>query len=86
MYKYRNRRLNEGKMGKDQLKDISQQNQDIIKKDINQPNLNNYESFRNQRNDFKRSFENDMGSNQNKNLNKNNNINADKNNLRNNNK
>ena len=68
MYKYRNRRLNEEKRQQDQLKDISQQNQEKIKTGINQINLNNYTTLPNQRNVFKRNFGNDTDLKQNENL------------------
>ena len=56
MYKYRNRRLNENHLEKEQ-KGITQQNQEEMKTRRNQ--LNNYESLPNQRIGFKRNFEND---------------------------
>ena len=72
MYKYRNRRLNEEKRQQEQLKDISQQNQDKIKTGINQINLNNYANLPNQRNVFKRNFGNDRDLNQNESSDRNN--------------
>ena len=83
MYKYRNRRLNKDKFEKEQQK--STQNKEEIKKEINRPNLKNYETVPNQRNVFKRNFENDKDSNQNESLDmKNKYINTDKNSLSNN--
>ena len=72
MYKYRNRRLNEEKRQQEQLKDISQQNQNKIKTGINQINLNNYANLPNQRNVFKRNFGNDRDLNQNESSDRNN--------------
>ena len=68
MYKYRNRRLNNPFLEKEQQKDISHPNQKEIKREINRPNLNNYAAVSNQRIDFKRKIENDKESNQNENL------------------